>query len=104
MEKSKFVVGDKVKIIKSSSPGNHYNHLIGEYGTIYNIYDGNILCDIVYDNDGLNDFKELDGTMTGHYKMDLDYLQHARIKATKIARKMNKNRIEKEEEGWLYLK
>ena len=32
------------------------------------------------------------------------YLEHCRIKDTKIARKMNKDNINKIESGWIYLK
>ena len=86
-----FKVNDRVKIIKSPSTFDKYDHLVGEYGIIYNIYRYGNNCDIIYDNSKLNDYEEEDGTYTGHYKIGMECLKHCRLKNTKIARKMHKN-------------
>ena len=88
----KFKIGDTVTLkVNSRWNDGEIHNPIGICGIITSIEDEVLGINVIWKNGE-----------TAYY--DHKDLKCPRIKDTKIARKMNQNRIDKIEEGWIYLK
>jgi len=86
---TKFKVGDRVRAVWYNTPN------LLQPATIIGVFeDGNYGVNFDHFTYNPEDF---------HHKSYRE-LSHLKVKATKIAKKVHKNNIIKEENGWLYLK
>lgn len=89
----KFKIGDKIIVVKENVRKNHLK--IGATGTIVGIDD--------YCKNGIPIRTVMDNSSTNYNYCFEEQLMVARIKDTKIARLVHKDRISRIEDGWLWL-